>query len=164
MQWNDLYCLSRPEVHTLSIGVAKPSDFDEHVAAVSTPWNDRVPMAGKIEKRIVQSLESDLGADWMRRWPEGLPHYDETPGNINVRELLRLWTFHQGLDLTELAKLRYNLLGNAEHWFPGQPATEVDTRDWACLAASPFADRIPGILAEAHRLFYEAPAKRLSES
>ena len=164
MQWNDLYCLSRPEVHTLSIGVAKPSDFDEHVAAVSNHWNDRVPMAGKIEKRIVQSLENDLGTDWMRRWPEGLPHYDDTPGNINVREILRLWTFHKGLDLTELAKLRCNLLGNAEHWFPGQPATDAEKRDWSCLGGSPFADRIPAILAEAHRLFLEKPAKRLSES
>lgn len=164
MQWNDLYCLSRPEVHTLSIGAAKPSDFDEHIEAVTKHWNDRVSLAGTIGKRIVQSLENDLGADWMRRWPEGLPHHDDTPGNINVREILRLWTFHKGLDLTELAKLRYNLLGNAEHWFPGQPATDVEKRDWSCLAGSPFADRIPGILAEAHRLFLEKPAKRLSES
>ncbi len=162
MQWNDLYCLSRPEVHTLSIGAAKPSDFDEHVAAVSNHWND--PVVGEVEARIVQSLENDLGADWVHRWHEGLPHYTNTPGNINVREILRLWTFHRGLDLTEFAKMRYNLLGNAEHWFPGMPAVDVENQDWACLSSSPFADRIPGILAEAHRLFYEKPAKRLSES
>ena len=161
MQWNDLYCLSRPEVHTLSIGAAKPSDFDEHVAAVSNHWNN--PVVGEIERRIVQSLENDLGAEWMNHWHEGLPHYTQTPGNINVREILRLWTFNQGLDLLELAKVRYNLLGNAEHWFPGQPATDVEKRDWSCLDGSPFADRIPGILAEAHRAFFEKPAKRLSE-
>ena len=34
MQFNDLYCLNRPEVHTLSCGASKPSDFDEHVAAL----------------------------------------------------------------------------------------------------------------------------------
>ena len=34
MQFNDLYCLARPEVHTLSCGVARPGDFDEHVAAL----------------------------------------------------------------------------------------------------------------------------------
>src|SRR3954464_10809239 len=31
MQFNDLYCLSRPQVHTLSCGAARPGDFDEHV-------------------------------------------------------------------------------------------------------------------------------------
>jgi uncharacterized protein len=29
--FNDLFCLARPEVHTLSIGAARPTDFDEHV-------------------------------------------------------------------------------------------------------------------------------------
>ena len=31
MQFNDLYCLARPEVHTLSCGAARPRDFEEHV-------------------------------------------------------------------------------------------------------------------------------------
>jgi len=31
MVFNDLYCLGRKEVHTLSCGVNKPGDFDEHV-------------------------------------------------------------------------------------------------------------------------------------
>ncbi len=164
MQWNDLYCLARPEVHTLSIGASKPSDFDEHVAAVTQHWAERETLAGTIEERMGQSMEADLGADWMNHWHEGLPHHTETPGNINVREILRLWTFHKGLGLTEVATLRYNLLGNAEHWFPGQPAVDVEKQDWTCLAASPFADRIPRILAEAHTLFVEAPAERLSKS
>jgi predicted aldo/keto reductase-like oxidoreductase len=34
MAFNALYCLARPEVHTLSIGAARPGDFDEHVRAL----------------------------------------------------------------------------------------------------------------------------------
>src|SRR5258707_2772010 len=34
MQFNDLYCLARPEVHTLSCGAARPGDFDEHLKAL----------------------------------------------------------------------------------------------------------------------------------
>ncbi|MEE9367433.1 MAG: aldo/keto reductase [Pontiella sp.] len=163
MQWNGLYCLSRPEVHTLSIGASKPSDFDEHIEAVTKYWKD--PVVAEIEKRIVQSLEVDLGIGWMQGWNEGLPHYTETPGNINVKEILRLWTFSKGLGLDEFAKMRYNLLGNASHWFPGQQATEVDLHDWSCLAKSPFAAKIPDIMGEAHGLFHiDEEAKRLSES
>jgi len=34
MQFNDLYCLARPQVHTLSCGAARPGDFDEHIRAL----------------------------------------------------------------------------------------------------------------------------------
>ncbi len=56
---------------------------------------------------ISQSLENDLGSEWMSHWHEELPFYAETPGEINVREILRLWTFDRGLGLRELAKMRY---------------------------------------------------------
>ena len=39
---------------------------------------------------------------------------------------------------------------------------ELDLR--AALKHSPFADRIPAILAEAHKLFFEKPVERLSKS
>ena len=32
--FNDLFCLSYPEVHTLSIGAARPTDFDLHLEAL----------------------------------------------------------------------------------------------------------------------------------
>jgi predicted aldo/keto reductase-like oxidoreductase len=35
MVFNGLWCLQRPEVHTLSCGVARPSDFDEHMEMVA---------------------------------------------------------------------------------------------------------------------------------
>ena len=34
MQFNALYCLSRPQVHTLSCGANRPDDFDEQVRAL----------------------------------------------------------------------------------------------------------------------------------
>jgi len=33
--FNDLFCLSHPQVHTLSVGAARPSDFDEHLKSVA---------------------------------------------------------------------------------------------------------------------------------
>jgi predicted aldo/keto reductase-like oxidoreductase len=162
MQFNALYCLARPEVHTLSCGVAKPSDFDEHIAALAC--QDSI---APIEGRLRAEMTRVRGADWCAHWSNGLAEFHQMPDQVNVVEILRLWTFAKSLGLDEWAKMRYNLLsGGAAHWFPGEKADRMkDERAMrAACAKNPFADRIPAILREAHALYDAAPQKRLSQS
>ncbi len=164
--FNDAWCLSHPEIHTLSVGAARPTDFDEHVKALPllSPGFDTNAVIDPIEMRLNNELDSTMGHEWMKRWHEGLPEWDGVPGEVNIFEILRLRNFVKSFDMLEYGKMRYNLLGNADHWFPGNRADKLDGLDFSkCLKDSPFKDKIPASLAEAHAIMSGQEIKRLGK-
>ncbi|NCZ95698.1 aldo/keto reductase [bacterium] len=128
MAFNVLFCLRRPEIHTLSIGAARPEDFDEHIQAVA-----RIPETGNllppIEQRLQNRWEEAMPAAWRSSWDHGLPHWSEAPGQANLREILRLHHLALAYDLAEYGRMRYNLLGQGGHWFPGKSLDGLTAED-----------------------------------
>jgi predicted aldo/keto reductase-like oxidoreductase len=142
MQFNDLYCLSKPQVHTLSIGASKPTDFDEHVASLEHYNNIEetiAPIEARLNAEIDRVLEPKMGREWRTRWSEGLPEHLNVPDDMNIEEAVRLYTFSEAFDLHEWARGRYNLLGKNDHFFPGNKIINADNRVLEpVLAHSPF--------------------------
>lgn len=164
MVFNDLFCLSHPQVHTLSLGAARPSDFDEHLKVL--PLLDQaIQLLPPIIERLEDEAIEALGEDWMAHWREGLPTPEETPGNINIPVILWLRNLAIAYDMQDYAQMRYNLLGNGSHWFPGNTAAHTQTFDLSsCLADSPFKHQIPELLIDAHHRLKGTSTHRLSTS
>lgn len=163
MVFNDLFCLSHLEVHTLSIGAARPDDFEEHLKTLAL-LNQADEILPPIIERLEQAAIAELGEDWSRTWHLGLPQHNETPGGVNIPVILWLRNLTLAYDMLDYCKMRYNLLTNAGHWFPGANAAQASQLDLRqCLSRSPHAERIPGLLAEAHQLLAGQNVKRLSQ-
>lgn len=163
MVFNDLFCLSHPQVHTLSLGAAQPSDFDEHLQVL--PLIEQVdeilpPILARLEEQAIATL----GESWYRTWQEGLPDIQSTPGNVNIAIALWLGNLVTAFDMTEYAEARYNLLGGASHWFPGNKADKLSQLDLSqSLRNSPHAETIPARLAKIHEMLGGKDLKRLSQ-
>jgi predicted aldo/keto reductase-like oxidoreductase len=145
--FHDLFCLSAPGIHTLSLGAARPGDLERHLEAVAL-----LPRAAELVPPVLARLEGArreaLGEAWLASWDQGLPDWRETPGQINLPVLLWLHNLLEAWDLEGFARARYRLLGNGGHWFPGENAdaldgavSELELR--AVLGNSPWAEVIP---------------------
>ena len=161
--FNDLFCLDREEVHTLSLGAARPSDFDLHVEA-TTLFDRRHEILPPIIARLEAEMRRIMGDRYVDNYTKGLPSWEKVPHEVNIEVALWLFGLAKAYDMVEFAQMRYNLMGNAGHWFPGQQAKEIDDAALApLLVGSPLAGEIPGMLRDAHGILAKEPVKRLSE-
>jgi len=164
MAFNVLFCLRDPRIHTLSIGASRPSDFDDHIAAVF-----RLPDVDKllppIEEKLRKQWEQALPEQWRKTWDKGLPPWEKAPKEANFREILRLHNLAIAYDLTDYAKMRYNLLGQGGHWFAGQSLGNLTPEEiLPSLAGCPAPETTLEHLCAARELLAGQKIERLSKS
>jgi predicted aldo/keto reductase-like oxidoreductase len=122
-----------------------------------------------IVARLEQARRDALGEAWLSSWQDGLPAWQHTPGGINLPTLLWLHNLVEAWGLEGYARARYGLLGAGSHWFPGanadaldQSVSEADLR--RVLAASPWAEQIPGLLRGLRERVGGSASQRLMSS
>lgn len=168
IEFNDLWCLQHPEIHTLSLGAARPGDYDLHLSAV-----EKMDQTQTLLPPIEQKLETAMREATGLTHPEamswgGVPEHHDAPGGFNLPLMLWLDHLDRGWDMREYAEMRFNLFGNGGHWFPGTKSEEFDQVTDEQLAAavkdSPFAAQIPGLLRDAEKRLGGKEVKRQSEA
>jgi predicted aldo/keto reductase-like oxidoreductase len=164
MVFNDLFCLIHPEVHTISIGAARPTDFDEHLKIVKLlEQRETGDLVRGIARRLEEEFQRIHGSTMPPHWDRDLPVFGEVPGGINLQEIVRLWSLDRAFDMQAYGKLRYNLLGNGGHWFPGVNAAEFDEFAIREIGENAGIPHLTTIIREAHDRFGDAPRKRLQQ-
>jgi predicted aldo/keto reductase-like oxidoreductase len=146
LQFNHRWLLADPDIHTLSLGAAKPEELAEHLAVA-----DRTGPLTAAEMAIVAALDAEfprvLGRTWCEQCWQCLP----CPEDVQIPEVLRLRNMALALDMTGFGRYRYAMFGNGGHWFPGQNGSKcTDCGD--CLPRCPVKLDIPALLREADRL------------
>ncbi len=150
---NHRFCLSHPEVTTVTVGASGPDEFDPHIKAV-----EHAGALTQEEKNIIERLDSQytrLGKTLCTLCHKCLP----CPELINIPEVLRLRNLAIAFDMVDFGKYRYKMFENADHWFWGRKAAFC-TRCNDCLPRCPEQLKIPDLLDEAHKLFSASEGKR----
>lgn len=150
--FNDLFCLSHPQVHTLSIGASRPSDFDLHLEAVAHLDRAAETLAPILD-RLRARFEAVIPAELRQPLSLPIPEWDKVPGQINIKMILWMRNLALAYDMIEFGKFRYNLLGHGGNWFPGNNASALDGVDFAALCSDArVGSRLRELLKETHDL------------
>lgn len=166
IQMNQRWLLAQPEVHTLSLGCARPEEFDAHLEMANRTHGPLMPE----EQAIFAGLERALGVlgdTYCNFCHACLP----CPEDVHIPEILRLRNLTHAYGMDEFGKYRYKMLahkdpqtgarvGGANHWFPGTDAAFcTDCGD--CLPRCPLHLDIPTLLRDAHDHLSGEVGKRL---
>ncbi len=147
IQFNGRFCLSHPEITTLSMGMHAPAHFAQNLAILNgeTYFTDsEIPIKQRMDAAGAGVSERCTGCH------ECLP----CPEDINIPEVLRFRNLVEGYDMQAFGRYRYNMLEEKGHWFPGAFASRC-TECGDCLPRCPEKLDIPRLLHETHRRLFD---------
>ncbi|GMH54296.1 hypothetical protein TL16_g01644, partial [Triparma laevis f. inornata] len=102
--------------HTISVGIAKPSDFDEVVHAAALLGDIEyekvtLPKVNQAKKNLDAAMREAVGEDWLQEFWRGVPSMLEKESNgVGVCHILWLWGLVKAFGMVAFAQQRYKSL------------------------------------------------------
>jgi predicted aldo/keto reductase-like oxidoreductase len=129
IEFNNLWLLQDPDIHTLVVGAAFPSDFDEHVNSIRK-YDQIAEFVLPIEAKLNQILLDTFGGEFLAKWWQGLPdnwgnidgvgapvNLSLNPKCVNYTNVVWLWMLATAWDFVGFCRYRYKELeGNTKNW------------------------------------------------
>ena len=143
IQFNGRFCLSYPQITTLSMGIHEINQFEQNLSILTGKNYAKDNEYLNVKK----SMDNPLDTLFQRctLCDQCLP----CPENINIPEVLRFRNLLKSYDMSVYGEYRYNMLEEKGHWFPGAYASKC-TECGDCIPRCPENLQIPTLLKETH--------------
>ena len=146
IEFNGRFCLSHPEITTLSMGIHEPEHFAQNLSILNeadyaSPGMLDIQAKMDISLSKISSLCTLCG--------ECLP----CPEEINIPEVLRFHNLLEAYNMKDYGEFRYNMFEGEGHWFPGNFASKC-TQCGDCLPRCPEKLEIPKLLKKTHKKLF----------
>jgi predicted aldo/keto reductase-like oxidoreductase len=149
IQFNGRFCLSHPQITTLSMGMHEPKHFSQNLAILNQN-NCSNEVFSKVKKEMDAPLVNI--SNLCTLCDQCLP----CPENINIPEVLRFRNLVEGYNMNDYGSFRYNMLEGQGHWFPGKFSFNC-TECGDCIPRCPESLDIPKLLMETHKTLFNKP-------
>jgi len=106
-----------PQLHTYTVGAARPADLDQPVVAAYLHANkpdDVLVETTKVTKRLDDAKEKALGKDWVASWWQGLPKSTGSKFLVEHNQIVWIYNSIQAFGMFEFGKARYHSFENNE--------------------------------------------------
>ena len=150
IEFNGKFCLSHPEITTLSMGIHEPEHFPQNLSILNRR-DYSSPSYRKVQKRMDAPLSKISGLCTL--CAECLP----CPEEINIPEVLRFRNLLEAYGMVYYGRFRYNMFEGKGHWFPGNFASKC-TECGDCLPRCPEKLEIPKLLFDTHKRLFDRKA------
>ena len=146
IEFNGRFCLSHPEITTLSMGIHEPEHFAQNLSILNEE-DYASPAMLDIQAKMDISLSNSSSLCTLCE--ECLP----CPEEINIPEGLRFRNLLEAYDMKDYGEFRYNMFEAEGHWFPGNFASKC-TECGDCLPRCPEKLEIPKLLKKTHNKLF----------